>query len=296
MPAPASLDGVGRQEDLVGLAAGEPRPIAVVAIRGPLVPRLAAVDRREERIVDEVDARVVDAPARILGQVGVAEPGVLRRARRTRTTEVAVAEPVGAAVRRRPDVDLVAVVGDEGKIAPGRGDHPVSVEMGRPFVGGVDQRSVLGVCEDFRLAPGELLVDVDGRREGRPWRDGRTSSRQDAGERGQSQHDAHRQDPDPPQARKRLHQMSSSLGNCAGEARARITSGHYPGRRNRNLPRAADERRAGSGQCVSYAKRNRAGRATNPGRAGAPRLPRKASTSKEDLCLERRFAYFCSLC
>src|SRR5205823_4824293 len=96
--APASLDRVGRQENLVRLGAGEPRPVTVVAIGRSLVPRLAAVDRREERVVDEVDAGVVDTAAAVLGQVGIAETGVFRWTRRTRTAEVAVAEPVGAPV------------------------------------------------------------------------------------------------------------------------------------------------------------------------------------------------------
>ena len=172
MAAAAPLDRVGPHEDLVRVTTGEPRPVAVVAIGIPLVPVLASVDRREQRIVDEVDTRVVDASARVPGQIGIAEAGVFSRARRTRTPEVAVSEPVDAAVGRRPDVDLVAVVGDEAEVTPWRADDPVAVEMGRPLVRGVDQRSVLRVREDFRLAAGEILVDVDGRREGRSRRNG----------------------------------------------------------------------------------------------------------------------------
>src|SRR5207248_4517085 len=103
----------GRHEHLVRGAAGEPGTIAVVTLDGALIPRLAAVARREERVVHEIDPGVVEASPRVGGQVGVAEARVVRRARRTGTPEVAVAEPVAASVRRPPDVDLVAVVRDE---------------------------------------------------------------------------------------------------------------------------------------------------------------------------------------
>ena len=180
MAAAAPLDGVGAHPDLVRLAAGEPRPVPVVAVGRALVPRLPAVDRREERVVHEVDPGVVDAPARVLGEVRVAEARVDRRARRARAAEVAVAVPVRAAVRRGPDVDLVAVVRHEAEVAPRRAHDPVAIEMGRALVRGVDQGAVQGVREDLRLAAGQLLVDVDRRREGRP-RDGRSAS---AGEQG----------------------------------------------------------------------------------------------------------------
>src|SRR5689334_20416871 len=72
------------------IATGEPRPVAVVAIGVPLRPRLPTVGRREECVVDEVDTRVVDASARVLGQVGIAEPSVDRRARGTLRAEIPV--------------------------------------------------------------------------------------------------------------------------------------------------------------------------------------------------------------
>src|SRR5205814_6643719 len=87
--APAALDRVGGEVDLVRLRAGEPGAVAVVALGGASIPRLAPVDRREERVVREVDPRVVDASARVLRQVGVAEARVDRRARGARTGEVA---------------------------------------------------------------------------------------------------------------------------------------------------------------------------------------------------------------
>src|SRR5205823_6550315 len=56
----ALLFRVGGQEDLVGLAARQPRPVAVVAVGGAGIPGLAAVLGREQRICRQVDAGVVD--------------------------------------------------------------------------------------------------------------------------------------------------------------------------------------------------------------------------------------------
>src|SRR5205814_4493947 len=97
VPGIASLDRVRCEVDLVRLRAGQPWTVSVVAVGGAPVPRLPAVDRREERVVGEVDAGVVDATPRVLCEIGVAEAGVDRRARRARGAEVAVAEPVRTA-------------------------------------------------------------------------------------------------------------------------------------------------------------------------------------------------------
>ena len=118
MTAPASLDGVGREVDLIRLGAGEPRAVSVVTVGRSPVPGLPSVDRREERVVGEVDPRVVDAASRVLREVRIAETCVDRGACRTRGAEVAVAVPVRAVVRRGPDVHLVAVVGHEVEVAP----------------------------------------------------------------------------------------------------------------------------------------------------------------------------------
>ena len=182
MAAAAALEGVRSHEDLIRLAACEPRPVAVVTIGVPLRPRLPTVSRREERVVDEVDARVVHAAARVLRQVRIAEARVDGRARRARRAEVPVAVPVRAAVRRRPHVHLVAVVRDEAEIAPRRAHDPVPVQVGRALVRAVDQRAVQCVGEDLRLAARELLIDVDRRGEGRRRRAGSARSRQCSGE------------------------------------------------------------------------------------------------------------------
>ena len=158
--AAGAFEGVRPHEHLVRLAAGEPRPVAVVAVRRAAIPRHPAVNRREERVVREIDARVVDPPARILGQIRIAEAGV-GRIRRALRAEVAVSEPVRAAVTRRPDADLVAVVRDEVEVPPGRRDDAVPVEVGRPFVRRVDQGAVEWVGHDRRLAARELLIDID---------------------------------------------------------------------------------------------------------------------------------------
>src|SRR5207245_4369053 len=102
--------------------------------------------------------------ARIEGEVGVAEAGVVRRARRTRGAQIAGPVPVDP-VLGRPDVHLVAVVRDEGEVTPRRHGQTVAVEVGRPFVGRVDEAAVKGVGDHFGLAAGELLVDVDRRPE-----------------------------------------------------------------------------------------------------------------------------------
>ena len=52
--------GVRGKEHLVRLAAGEPWPIALMALRGAGRPGLTAVLRGEQRVVGQVDARVVD--------------------------------------------------------------------------------------------------------------------------------------------------------------------------------------------------------------------------------------------
>src|SRR5437867_931394 len=74
-------------------------------------------------------------------QVRIAEAGVDRRARRTRRVEEPVAEPVDTVVGRGPDVDLVAVVRDEAEVAEGRAEDSVAIEVRRPFVRGVNERS-----------------------------------------------------------------------------------------------------------------------------------------------------------
>src|SRR5439155_6600320 len=74
VPAAAPLERVCRQVNLVRAAAGEPRPVAVVAVRGPLIPGLATVTRGEQGVVCEIDAGVVNPATGVLGQVGVAEP------------------------------------------------------------------------------------------------------------------------------------------------------------------------------------------------------------------------------
>src|SRR2546426_732894 len=72
----------------------------------------------------------VDAAAGVHRQVGVAEPFAFRRADRAgiECVQIVVALPRCAAVGRRPDVDLVAVVGDELEVAERRADDPVPVE------------------------------------------------------------------------------------------------------------------------------------------------------------------------
>jgi hypothetical protein len=67
----AGARGVGREEDLVPAGARQPWPIALAAVDRPLRPRSAAVGGREQRVVDEVDAGVVDPAALVLRQVGV---------------------------------------------------------------------------------------------------------------------------------------------------------------------------------------------------------------------------------
>ena len=64
--------------------------------------------------------------------------------------------------------------------------------MGRPLVRGVDERAVLRVREHFGLSAGELLVDVDRRRERGTGRAGGAPAREVAGE-----HCGHRQNDDP---------------------------------------------------------------------------------------------------
>ena len=177
------LERVGRHEHLVGRAAGEPGPVAVVALHRPLRPRLAAVGRREERVVHEVDARVVDPAAGVHRQVGIAEARVDRRAGRAGTVEVAVADPVHPAVGGPPDVDLVAVVRAEAEVAEGRADESVAVQVRRTLVGRVDERSVHRVGEHERLSSGELLVDVDRRSECDPGCLGGLSRRSEQQER-----------------------------------------------------------------------------------------------------------------
>src|SRR3954470_23748568 len=76
-----SARGVRREEDLVPAGARQPWPIALAAVDRPLRPRVAAVGGREQRVVDEVDARVVDPAALILREIGVREPGLTHRRR-----------------------------------------------------------------------------------------------------------------------------------------------------------------------------------------------------------------------
>ena len=188
--AAVSLERVRAHEDLVGEPAGEPRPVAVVAEARALVPRLPAVDRREDRVVGKVDAGVVDAAAGVLREIGIAEPGV-GRVLRTRRPEVAVAVPVDAAVGRGPGVDLVAVVRDECEVAPRRARDPVAVKMRRPLVRRVDEPAVQRIREHLRLAAGELLVDVHGRREpgrGRARRARAGKRNRDRGDRERARH------------------------------------------------------------------------------------------------------------
>ena len=165
------LQRVGAHEDLVRAAAGEPRPVAVVTVRRALVPGTAAVGRREERVVDEVDPGVVETAAVVHRQVGIAEARV-GRGRRALRAQVAVSEPVDAAVRRRPDVHLVAVVDEEVEVAPRGAEQASAIQVRRPFVGRVHERAVERVGHHARLAARELLVDVDGRSE-----DGRSRRR-----------------------------------------------------------------------------------------------------------------------
>src|SRR2546421_190711 len=105
--------GVGGQEDLVLAAAGQPRTVAVVAVRRAAVPRLAAVGRREQRVVGQVDAGVVDPASLVRGQVRVREAEVVRRiGREARALEVDDL-PGLAVVLGGPHEDLVAVVDQE---------------------------------------------------------------------------------------------------------------------------------------------------------------------------------------
>src|SRR4051794_18233224 len=136
----AASVGVGGHEDLVLLAAGQPRAVAVVALGRAAVPRLAAVGRREDRVVDEVDAGVVDASAGVLGEVGVREAGVLRRRVGEARAEQADLLPRLAAVRGRPVVDLVAVAAEPQERRLGR--QADAVDVRRALVAGVDDRVV----------------------------------------------------------------------------------------------------------------------------------------------------------
>ncbi len=198
MSAAFSLERVRRQEDLLGKPARQPRPVAVVAVARPLVPRLSTVDRREQRVVGQVDAGVVDASAGVLCEVRIAEP-CKGRVLRTDRPQVAVAVPIRAAVGRRPGIDLVAVVGDECEGPPRRARDPVAVEVRRALVRRVDEPPVQVVREDLRLAAGELLVDVHGRRERRRRRTGRARAGQRAGERRETEYHAAEPRLPPPQ-------------------------------------------------------------------------------------------------
>src|SRR5207302_11424132 len=103
-----SFHRVGRHEHLTSLATAEPRTVAVVALRRSRRRRLAAIRRRVDSVIREVDARVVDVVAEIFGQRWVTEPGVSRITGRLR--------PRVAAVRRIPDVDLVVVAAEEPRL------------------------------------------------------------------------------------------------------------------------------------------------------------------------------------
>ena len=160
----AVLDGVGCHEDLVLQAARQPRAVAVVALDRAAVPVEAAVIRREKSVVGQVDAGVVDAPARVLREVRIAEARVLGRVRAEAGTHVVHPRPGRAIVLRQPQDDLVAVVGYELEVAR-RGGKAGAVEVGRALVRGVEQRVVERVVPDERRAAGELLVDVGRLRE-----------------------------------------------------------------------------------------------------------------------------------
>src|SRR5207248_4880234 len=104
------------------------------------------------------------------------------------------------------------------------------------------------------------------------------------------------QDPDPPQARKRLHQIVLLSGQLRG--------GSPRSYHQRPLPREAESQSAQRRRRTSSGPRLvRLVRGTKPCRKGDEPWPSGCTAAttkgihpKEDLCLERRFAYFCSLC
>ena len=152
--ADLALLGVRAHEDLVLPAAGQPRAVAVVALDGAALPVVAAVVRREQGVVRQVDPCVVDAAARVHRQVGIAEARVFGRNRGEAGAVEVVALPGPPVVGRDPDVHLVAVVRDEVE----RVDDPVAVQVRRPLVRGVDQRVVLRVGDHARLPAREVTV------------------------------------------------------------------------------------------------------------------------------------------
>src|SRR4051794_21894699 len=103
----SGLLGVRRQEHLVSPPARQPWPIAVVALDRSSIPSPAAVRGREERIVREVDARVVHAAAGVLGQVGIAEARVLSGIGEEPGPQIVEALPVAAVVVGAPEVHLI---------------------------------------------------------------------------------------------------------------------------------------------------------------------------------------------
>ena len=154
------LFGVRRQEHLVLAPTREPRPVALVALDRSSIPRLAAVRGREERVVREVDARVVHAAARVLSQVGIAEARVFAGIGEKPGPQIVEALPVASVVVGAPQVHLVSVVGAEVE----RILEPWAVDVGCPLVRRVDERVMDVVGHYERLAAGEMGVHVLTRR------------------------------------------------------------------------------------------------------------------------------------